>query len=107
MQFRCRRVLFIIVDQAAFSFRNSVDIAELDTLIGKAKSLGQELSNNLKAPNEHASSEVRDSDSRNDLALVNETVPYVCRTMSTRITYLQHRQRTTSAKKATHKLRRD
>ena len=56
VQFRCRRVLFIIVDQAAFSFRNSVDIAELDTLISRAKSFGQELSNNLKAKNEQASS---------------------------------------------------
>ena len=44
VQFRCRRALFDIVDQAAFSSRNSVDIVELDTLIGKAKSLGQELS---------------------------------------------------------------
>ena len=42
--FRCRHALFDVVDQAAFSSRNSVDIVELDTLIGKAKSLGQELS---------------------------------------------------------------
>ena len=48
---------------AAFSFGNSVDT------------------------NEHASSEVHDSESRNHLALVNATLPYVCRTMSTRIAY--------------------
>ena len=75
-------------------------------MIGKAKSLGQELSNNLQDTNEHASAEVLDSESRNHLALVNETLPYVCRTLSTRIAYLQHRQRTTSAT-ATDKLRRE
>ena len=107
VRFRCRRALFDIVDEDAFSPRNSVDIAELDNLIGKAKSLGQELSDNLKATNEHASSNIDDSDSRNNFVVVNETVPFVCRTMSTRITYLQRRQSTTSAKKATDKLRRN
>ena len=97
--FRCRRALSNIVDQAAFSSRNSVDIDELDTLIGKAKSLGQEMTDNLKATNEYAFSKVHGSESRNDLALVNETVPYVCRPMSTRIAYLQHQQKTTYAKK--------
>ena len=90
MRFRCRCALFDIVEQAAFTSCNSVDIAELDTLMGKAKALGQELSDNLKATNEHASSEAHDSDYRNDLALVYETVPYVCRTKSTWIAYLQH-----------------
>ena len=88
VRFRCRRVLFNFVDQAVFSSRNGVDIAELDILIGKAKSLGLEMSDNLKATNEGASSKVHDSDSRDDLGLANETVPYVCRTMSTRIAYL-------------------
>ena len=71
------------------------------------KSLDQEMLDNLKATNDYSSSKVHDSDSCNDHELVNETVPHVCRTMSTRIAYLQHRHKTTNAKKATDKLRRD
>ena len=96
---RCRRALSNIVDQPEFSSCKSVDITELDTLTGKIKSLGQEMSDNLKATNEHTSSEVHNSDSLNDLALVNETIPYGCRKMSTRIAYLQHLQETTYVKK--------
>ena len=92
--------------QAQFSSQNSVDIAELNTLLGMAKSLGHEMSDNLRTTNEHASSMVHDSDTLNNLVLVNETVPRVCRILSTRITYLQHQHRITSAKKATDQLRR-
>ena len=65
------------------------------------------MSDKSKATSEYASSKVHDSYSRNDLAFVNETVPYVWWTMSTRNAYPQHRQKATSAKKATDKLRRD
>ena len=95
MRFRCRHALFDIVDQAQFSSSSSVDGAKLDTLRGKAKSLGQELSDNSKAPNKHASSQVHDSDYCNNLVLANETMPYVCRSLSRRIAHLQHRQKTT------------
>ena len=107
MRLKCRRALFDIVDQAAFTSVKIVHIAKLESLIGKAQSLGQELSDNLKTTKEHASSEAHDSDSRIDLLLVEETVPRVSRSISARIAYLQHQQRITSAKKSTEKLRRD
>ena len=107
MRFSCRRALFAIVDQAQFSSCGSVYTAELDTLLDKEKSLGQEFTDNLKTTNKHVSSDVHDIDYRNDLVLMNETIPRVCRTLSTRIAYLQHQQKITSAKEATGKLRRD
>ena len=107
LRFTCRRALFDIEDQAARTSSNCVDIAELDTLLGKAKSLGQELSDNLKRTNEGSSSEVHDNDYRKDPVLVNETVPCVCRIFSTKIAYVKYQQRTTSAKKAEDELSRD
>ena len=89
MRFRCRRALLDIEDQTQLLSVSSVDTAELENLLDKAKSLSQELSDNSKATKEHAFSEAHDSDFRNNLVLVSETVSRVCRTLSTRIAYLQ------------------
>ena len=57
--FRCRRALSYIVDQVVFLSCNSIDFAELDTLIGKAKLLGEEMSDILKATNEGIFSKIQ------------------------------------------------
>ena len=105
--FKCRCTLSDIVDQASFSSQSNEDIADINNLVEKMKSFAKEMSDNLKTTNECASHNVRNSNSCNDFVSINEAVPYVCRTISTRIAYLQQRERAASGKKATEKMCRD